>query len=86
MELSSDNGKISVSLLGAEFDPGVKNGPYALVTCPTDDLEELKSKLSICKPWKGSGMSVSFIEKENEDGTVTLSATLSPCKLRIIIR
>ena len=86
VELSSDNGKISVSLLGAEFDPGVKNGPYALVTCPTDDLEELKSKLSICKPWKGSGMSVSFIEKENEDGTVTLSAKLSPCTLRIIIR
>lgn len=84
--LSSDTGTIPVSLLGGEFEPDVKNGPYALFTCQTSQLDELKSCLAIRRPWNGTGMSVSYTEKNNGDGTVTLSASLSPCKLRIIIR
>jgi hypothetical protein len=84
--LSSDTGTIPVSLLGGEFEPDVKNGPYALFTCQASQLDELKSCLAIRRPWNGTGMSVSYTEKNNGDGTVTLSASLSPCKLRIIIR
>jgi hypothetical protein len=84
--LSSDTGTIPVSLLGGEFEPDVKNGPYALFTCQASQLDELKSCLAIRRPWNGTGMSVSYTEKNNGDGTVTLSASFSPCKLRIIIR
>lgn len=84
--LSSDTGTIPVSLLGGEFKPDVKNGPYALFTCQSSQLDELKSSLAIRRPWNGTGMSVSYTEKDNGDGTVTLFASLSPCKLRIIIR
>lgn len=84
--LTSDTDKIGISLLGATFDPETSNGPYALFTCSAERLDSIKTLLHVRKPWQGSGMSVSYAERENGDGSVTLCATLKPCKLRITIR
>ena len=83
---AANGGKISVSPIGVSGDLAEGCGPYALFTCAADRMEELKNNISVSNPWPGESVSVKLTEKENADGTVTLSASFYHCGLRVIVR
>lgn len=83
---AANGGKISVSLIGVSGDLAEGCGPYALFTCAAGKMEELKNNISVSNPWPGESVSVKLTEKENADGTVTLSASFYHCGLRVIVR
>ena len=83
---AANGGKIFVSPIGVSGDLAEGCGPYALFTCAAGKMEELKNNISVSNPWPGESVSVKLTEKENADGTVTLSASFYHCGLRVIVR